>query len=222
MTSSVSEQLILWGGNASPYVRKVRVALEEKAIPYTQHETVPIRLLNALGKPIPEEFARCSPLGKIPAIQWGDYCLADSTAIVDFLERQFPEGRHLLPHEPKDCGQALWFEAYAGDRMGQVINQGIFVPTFVQHHMLQQPVDHTEVGRVINEDLPGVFAYLEQSITGKQWLAGGCFSVADIAVVSHLISLQLCEIAIDHVRWPQLFDYCSRVMDRPSFQRVLA
>ena len=53
----------VYGVNASPFVRKVRVVLTEKGIPYELEPVVPVN--------VSPEFRRMSPLGKIPAFRDG-------------------------------------------------------------------------------------------------------------------------------------------------------
>jgi glutathione S-transferase len=60
----------VYGANASPFVRKVRVFLAEKGLPYHLEPVFPFN-------PTPE-YKKMSPLGKIPAYQEGDVTLSDS------------------------------------------------------------------------------------------------------------------------------------------------
>ena len=62
------------GVNASPFVRKVRVALAEKGIDYELNPVMPI------GQS--PEYLRKSPLGKVPCYEDGDFTLPDSSCII--------------------------------------------------------------------------------------------------------------------------------------------
>jgi len=70
-----NDNIILWGVSVSPFVRKVLVALAEKELSYQHHEIMPAVLLRATNQAIPQEFAAASPLGKIPAMQLGNFTL---------------------------------------------------------------------------------------------------------------------------------------------------
>ena len=63
----------LYGVGLSPFVRKVRVVLAEKSVPYDHDPVVP-------GNPDPED-RKMSPLGKIPALRDGDRAFSDSSVI---------------------------------------------------------------------------------------------------------------------------------------------
>ena len=67
------------GVNLSPFVRKVRVALAEKGVPY---DLVPV-----FPQAADEEFRKISPLGKVPALRDGDKGFSDSSVINLYLER---------------------------------------------------------------------------------------------------------------------------------------
>ncbi len=93
----------LYGTSLSPFVRKVLVVLAEKGVE-VQH--VPLRFHD----PDPR-FQAASPFGKIPALEDGDFRLADSSAIMHYLEGKHPEPA-LLPHDAKDIGRAVWFDKF--------------------------------------------------------------------------------------------------------------
>ena len=76
---------VLYGVNASPFVRKVRVVLAEKGLEY-QHETV------FPGPQLPADFRAMSPLSQIPMLELDDgRCLTESRAICTYLESVHPE-----------------------------------------------------------------------------------------------------------------------------------
>ncbi len=94
----------IYGFPLSPFVRKVVVAVNEKGL---AAEVVP----SNPSQP-DDEFAAVSPFHKIPAFRDGDFTLADSTAIVTYLEAKYPEPP-LLPAAPEARAKAIWFEEVA-------------------------------------------------------------------------------------------------------------
>src|SRR3546814_20957580 len=66
----------LYGFAARFYVRSVRLALEEKRLPYTLHEVDPFQP----GGP-PDWYLALHPFGEIPALRDGDLVLFESDAI---------------------------------------------------------------------------------------------------------------------------------------------
>lgn len=89
------QPLDLYGFAPSVYVRSVRLALEEKGLPYSLHEVNPF----AEGGP-PDWYLALHPFGKIPALRHGDFELFESDAILRYLEAAYPE-RPLIPTDPR-------------------------------------------------------------------------------------------------------------------------
>ncbi|WP_131781582.1 glutathione S-transferase family protein [Legionella gresilensis] len=97
--------MILYGDPASVFVHKPFALLVEKQIQFIND---PITLYDYVNV----AFLTASPLKKIPALQDGEFMLADSSAICAYLERKHP----LPGFYPKDSqayAQALWLEEYA-------------------------------------------------------------------------------------------------------------
>ena len=65
----------------STYTRVIRMACEEKSIPY---ELKP-------GPPHAAEVTAIHPFGKIPVMRHGDFELCESNAIATYLDLAFPE-----------------------------------------------------------------------------------------------------------------------------------
>ncbi len=83
----------------SPYAMSAFVALEEKGLPYTVKEvSLPKQEHRA-----PEYRAHT---GRIPALQHGDFWLAESQAIVEYLAETFPFPKYprLFPEDLKERG----------------------------------------------------------------------------------------------------------------------
>ena len=202
----------LYGAGLSPFVRKVRVVLAEKGVAYDHDPVIPFN--------VSAEYKAISPLGKIPA--WRDErgTLSDSSVIVAYLEKIHPTPA-MYPSDPYEYARALWFEEYADGAMVPVAGAKIFFPRVVGPRFFNQPTDEAAVEKAIAEDLPPFFDYLESQITGE-WLAGGQFSVGDIALGSVLANLRFAGVTPDAARWPTLARWTARVHERPSFAKLLA
>jgi len=207
--------LVLHGASASPFVRKVRVALIEKGIPYELVPVVPFPPANATP-----EFRRMSPLGKIPALSDGDFGISDSSVICAYLERIHP-APPLYPSDPKDYARALWFEEFADSRLVEAIAPAFF-QRVVRKLIFKQEPDEELVRKALDESLPPALDYLERQLDGVEWLAGGRFSIADIAVASMLQQLRHAGAPVDAARWPRVAAWSERVLSRPSFKGCIA
>src|SRR6478735_11459608 len=96
--------MILYGSTMSPFVRKVAAYATEKGIELEIKPT-------SIGDPDPE-FRAASPFRKMPALVDGDYKLADSSAIIHYLEALHPEPA-LIPADPRERGRVIWFDEWA-------------------------------------------------------------------------------------------------------------
>lgn len=218
-TSQEAVERTVYGVGVSPYVRKVRVVLNEKQLPYTHKEILPTVLLNALQQPIPEDFKQASPLGKIPAYREGDWTVSDSAVITQYLDQKYPEHK-LYPTDPREYASALWFEKYGDDVLTNVIHTKIFMERVVKPQVLKQETNEETVQKALKDELPPLLDYLESQLQDRQWLAGNNFSIADIAIATHFVSLNLAGEKLNEQRWPKLAAYIKRVLERPSFKQV--
>lgn len=204
--------MIVYGVNASPFVRKVRVTLIEKSLPYELETVFP-------GPAAPAEFRAISPLGKVPAFRDGDRTLADSSVICAYIERRHPTPA-LYPNDPYEFARALWFEEWADGGLVTIAGPKIFFQRIVAPRFFGRACDEETVRKAIDEELPPFLDYLEGQISGE-FLVGGAFSIADIGVVTQFVNLAHAGVAVDAARWPKLAVYVERGFARPSFKALI-
>lgn len=203
--------MILYGTSLSPFVRKVLVALAEKGVDF---EHRPLRFHD----PDPS-FQAASALGKIPAIEDDGYHLADSTAILHYIERKHPSPA-LMPSDAKAYGRAVWFDKFTDtELLPKVIKP--FVHRFVMPNLMGKPGDEAVVTKALTEEMPPLFDYLEGEIDGP-YLVGDAFGLADIAVTTSFHNLRIAGESVDAGRWPKLAAYISATLERPSFMTAIA
>jgi glutathione S-transferase len=113
---------IYWGAG-SPYAWRVLLAAELKRIPYTAH-----LLEFSKGDLKSPAFLAISPRGKVPAIKDGDFALAESLAILAYLDRAYPDPP-LYGTNPHDAGHIALaiadFESYVRDH-ASTVNRWVF------------------------------------------------------------------------------------------------
>jgi glutathione S-transferase len=207
--------LIVYGSNVSPFVRKVRVALAEKGIDYTLEQVNPFVP--------PPEFLAISPLKRIPVLRDTDLpepnTLPDSSIICDYLEHKFP-AHPIYPADPFQRAKALWYEEYADSAMATNIGTGLFFERIVKK-MMRGQTDEAVCQKTLTEKLPPLFDHLEFEVAGKEFLAGGAFSIADIGMGTVFVNFRHAGEAVDAKRWPKLAAYIERIHARPSFKAVI-
>jgi glutathione S-transferase len=202
---------IVHGANASPFVRKVLVALAEKGIDYDLNPILPF------GQT--EEYLKKSPLGKIPCYEDGSFVLPDSSCIIAYLERVHPKPA-LYPSDPQQFGRALWYEEYGDSKLIETVGP-IFFERFVKKNIMKQEPDEEKVKEKLTVDVPPVFDYLDGEIGDREAIVGTHFSIADIALASPIVNFQLAGETIDASRWPNLARYVANIHARPSFKACI-
>ena len=201
--------MILYGSTLSPFVRKVMAFAGEKGVDIE---------LKPTGFPNPEaDFCAASPFRKMPALQDGDYCLADSSAIVHYLEARYPEPA-LIPAEPRARGTTIWFDEFA-DTILFVCGAKMFFNRIVAPLFLKRPGDESVAEAAYRDELPPILEYLETIVPDEGgYLVGDGITLADIAVAGPFANFQHLGIDISD-RFPRTAAYASRILARPSFSQ---
>lgn len=209
--------LKLYGVPQSPFVRKARIALEEKGLSYELHD------------PIPGQH----PMGKMPVLRDGERVVPDSSVICAYLEKTHPSPR-LYPEDAGELARALFLEEYADtamtEGMGPIVFERIVKPSF-----LGVPTDTAALERltavaaerwfgkpstVTGQQIPAVLDWLEAQLPEDRGSVLSQFSIADVAVGAHLAWLGLAGFAIDEARWPRTARYQRALETRPSFEKT--
>ena len=206
------QMMILFGAAISPFVRKTLMFAAEKGItldhkPVSPHADHP-------------QFKTASPFGKIPALQDGDYALADSSAIVHYLEAKYP-AQPLIPVEAKARGKAIWFEEYA-DTVMFPVGTVIFINRVLLPKIRKVAGDSAKADDIAANQVPLLFAYLESVLPAQGFLVGAGLTLADIAVTCQLINLGHSGVSIDANKYPKLAEYNTRLAARPSVSGLIA
>ena len=204
--------MILYGSSLSPFVRKVLAFAAEKGIQLDSQPVGP-------GDQNPD-FRAASPFGKMPAFADGDYRLADSSAIIHYLEAVQPEPA-LIPADPKLRGQTIWFDEFA-DTILASCGAKMFFNRVVAPRFMNRPGDPAAADKAEREELPPILDYLEKVVPdGDGYLVGDGLTLADIAVASPFANLSHLSCDVDPDRHPRTCAYVERILARPSFAPLI-
>ena len=199
--------MILYGSSLSPYVRKVLAYCAERGIEVDSR--------NAGPGDVDPEFRKASPFGRIPALADGGYRLADSSAIIHYLEAKHPD-RPLIPQEPEARGKTIWYEEFA-DTMLISCGARIFFNLIVAPRFLGLPGDEDAARQAELNDLPPILDYLETVAPGDGgYLVGDALTLADIAVASPFANFRHTNTRVDPDKYPRTVAYVDRILARPS------
>ncbi|MBI5429512.1 MAG: glutathione S-transferase N-terminal domain-containing protein [Nitrosomonadales bacterium] len=199
----------LLGTNTSPYVRKVRLVLLEKNIPHTY-------LVDAPREP-GSQVARANPLGRIPALILDDEtCVFDSPVIAEYADT-LNNSPILIPRD----------DALARMRVKrwEALADGIMDSAVAVRNETIRPVDKQEPNNINlhNLAITRALEHAAAQLGRQQWCEGAAITLADLAMVSVLIYLDLRQAERD---WrgahPNLAAWFARVSARESVRATMA
>ncbi|AIG02010.1 SRPBCC domain-containing protein [Pseudomonas fluorescens] len=199
--------LTLIGLSASPYVRTVRMALEEKGIPYTHQSALPHS---------PEILAH-NPFGRVPVLCDGPISLYETRAILSYLEDAF-EGPSLLPK-----GNLL--QRARGEQWISLINCHVY-DAMISRYLLQYIFPKGGNGQpdraVIDAAVPDIekyFALFEQVYENRNYLVGNELSMADLFLAPMISSVVMFPEGAELLKkYPNVSRALSAMHERQSFK----
>jgi glutathione S-transferase len=114
---ALADDLILYGNTqlSSPYVFSAFVTLTEKRLPFR------LELLSLeKGEHRRPEYAGPSFTGKVPSLRHGDFWIAESSAIDEYVEDAFPPPAHprLYPEDPRARAKVRMVQAFLRSDLG--------------------------------------------------------------------------------------------------------
>lgn len=199
----------LIGSNTSPYVRKARLVLLEKNIAHTY-------VVDPPSDPNSEAY-RVNPLGRIPALILDDgTCVFDSPVIAEYVDT-LNDTPILVPRH----------DALARMRVkrGEALADGIMDSAVVVRMESIRAIEKREQTTLDlhNGAVTRALAHMAEQLGTHEWYEGNNITLADLALVSALVYLDLRQAERDwRSSHPNLAAYFKRLSARPSVQTALA
>lgn len=172
----------------------------------------------------PPELKKVHPLGKSPTITDGNRVVAESGAILEYLESQYDAEGKLKLHDEEEVIQSRYWLHYAeGSLMPLLVMKLIFsrmgkapVP------WLLRPIG-SAFGKGVQKgyldpQLANHRQFIEQHLARHPWFAGSHFSLADIQMSFPLQALSARGGAADS---PAIQAWLAKVQSRAAWQRAL-
>ena len=188
--------------------QRVLWMLEELGVPYTvvRYERDPKTIL------APPELKKVHPLGKSPVIRDGDFVLAESGAIIEYLVEKYGNGRFVPQRGTREYETCRYWVHYAeGSLMMQLL-----VKIYLERV--------GEPAKALLERVNGAvrmhLGYVEESLGSSQFLTGSMLTIADVQMSFPLeVSVMQGMLGDAH---PRLKALLARLHERPAYKAALA
>jgi len=195
--------MLLYHSFTSPYARKVRVVLLEKGIRFDAIDVATTE----------SPLSDINPLGKVPTLVLDNgTVLFDSAVITETLEALFPMPT-LIPQGPLERAIVRRWEALA-DGLCDVV-----IPVILDARRDVSQQNPTYSDKLLAK-VRAVLSYFDSHVSGRHFIVGESFSLADIAVVTALgyLALRKPELLEGH---EGLSAYVARQLARPSLSTTV-
>jgi len=197
------------GAPQSNYVWVVRMACEEKGVPYDL----------APARPHSPEVDAIHPLGKIPVVRHGDVELCESKAITTYVDKAF-RGPKLIPDDPRGAAEV--------EKWVSLVNTAVdpcMVRTYLLNYVFPKGADGQPDRAAIDGVLPimqKLVDMLDKAVAKSGHLAGNGFTLADINLMPILYYIQRFPEGRGMVeKAKNLAAYFARHSERPSFKATI-
>lgn len=201
--------LTLYSHPLASFCHKVLIALYEAG---TQFDPILVDLSD------PGDHARFLdmwPVGKMPVLRDDarNETIPEASIIIEYLDHHYPGSQAMLPTDPETCLRArLWdrfFDLYVQEPMQKIVFDS-FRP--------DDEKDKTGV-EAAEQRLMQAYDMVEEHMSDKTWAAGDSFSIAECSAAPALFFAGI--IVPFKFNQSALRGYFERLVDRPSFRRVL-
>ncbi|TYT24853.1 glutathione S-transferase family protein [Luteimonas viscosa] len=196
---------ILYAHPFSSYCQKVLVALYEHGTPFEYRRIDEDEHMR--------ELAARWPMRRFPILVDGGRTVIEASTIVEYLELHHPGATPLIPQDPKAALEVRM--------MDRVFDNYVSTPQQKCVFDVLRPEDARDAHGVAEAKamLDTAYEWLDQRLADRTWAAGEQFSLADCAAAPFLFYAYWTHAIPE--RHAHLRAYRRRLMDRPSFARVV-
>ncbi|WP_199099549.1 glutathione S-transferase family protein [Dyella sp. ASV21] len=193
----------------SSYCHKVLIALYENNTSFRPHM---VDLADARAR---DAFYRLWPVGRFPVLHDSarDRLVPESSIIIEYLQLYYPGAVPLLPSDSETALQVRqrdrFFDQHVHEPLQKIITDRL------------RPIDQRDHFGVAQarQRLYAALDLFERDMAQQPWAAGETFGMADCAAAPPLFYCNL-QMPLEDTH-PHTAAYLLRVMQRPSYTRVL-
>jgi glutathione S-transferase len=180
--------------------------LEELGAPYE----IKFYQRDATTNLAPPELKAVHPLGKSPVITDGPITIAESGAIVDYIQRKYGEGRMGPPAGEVEAEKYReWLHYSEGSAM---------LPLMLNLYVMRLGEAGGPLQPRIQDETKNHLSYVEGSLAGRDWLMGSELTSADIQMS---FVGEVARAFGQMPAYPNIAGWVDRFQSRPAYARAL-
>jgi glutathione S-transferase len=187
----------------SPFCRKVQMVMDYNRIAHEVFDSCDIA-----------KYPVYNPRAEIPMLVDGTTIVLNSSDILGYLDRRFPDQEVYPRHASAYACVRMW-ELEADTLVDAVVTD---VGIYKWADIPPAPEGILEAARL---DLTRLFDRMETELAKQDFIAGA-LSVADFALYVHISSAQLLQIGTDNVRHPSVMAWLQRMIATDEVKRDTA
>lgn len=177
-----------------------------------------------------DDFLSINPRGKVPVIEAAGVLIRDSTAILAWLDREYPDVP-LFGSSPAEAA-TIWQECMEAREYLRSAAQGLLFPFLVRQLSLAEIGDEQQAAiQAAGEAMQRELGRLETTLAGQEFLCGAAPSAADAYVYPELRLLgralerkpeEMNAFGFRETRehYPLLFEWVKRVSLLPGMEKT--
>ena len=144
-------------------------------------------------------YLAVNPLHTVPVLDDDGVVIRDSAAVLIYLAAKYDKARTWYPADPRGMAEVQQWLAYANNEilnklaLARAIGVGLRPGNLAEAQEAARPV----------------LAHINQSLTGRDWLAGGKPTIADVACYPY--PALIGQAGISHDAYPAIAAWCRRI-----------
>lgn len=191
----------------SSYCQKVLISLYENDTPFE------FRMLGPEEKRNLVEFAKLSPMRRMPVLVDGDRVVVESSVIIEYLDLHHPGAVRLVPQDAATALEARhmdrMFDNYVMTPMQRIVFDYIRPPE------VRDPKGVEDARAMLDR----AYVWLDGVLATRTWATGDTFNLADCAAAPSLFYADWVQPIPEKLA--NLRSYRTRLLARPSFARAV-
>jgi glutathione S-transferase len=191
----------------SSYCQKVLIALYENATPFEW------QLLGPDAEQLAAEHAALWPFRRIPVLVDAGRAVVESSIIIEYLGLNHPGPVRLIPDEPSAALAVRMMDRFFDNYVMTPMQKFVFDSLRAEGNRDPQGLAEARA------TLDTAYRWLNDALAGREWAAGGDFSLADCAAAPALFYADWVH-PIDEA-FSSVHAYRRRLLARPSFARAV-